>query len=75
MCSPDAIVFEVSFIACLLTQDTELQLLKEKVQEISRKLESGETQLQACSKRKVQLEGDFVEAQQNHEFAQKYTSM
>ena len=75
MCSPDAIVFEVSFISCLLTQDTELQLLKEKVQEISRKLESGEAQLQACSKRKVQLEGDFVEAQQNHEFAQKYTSM
>ena len=59
----------------MLTQDTELQLLKEKVQEISRKLESGEAQLQACSKRKVQLEGDFVEAQQNHEFAQKYTSM
>ena len=52
-----------------------MQLLKEKVQEISRKLESGEAQLQACSKRKVQLEGDFVEAQQNHEFAQKYTSM
>ena len=56
-------------------QDTELQLLKEKVQAISKKLESGETQVQACSKRNHQLEGDFAEAQQNHEFAQKYTSM
>jgi len=44
-------------------------------QTISKELESGEAQLQACSKKKLQLESDFVKAQQNHEFAQKYTSM
>ena len=56
-------------------QDTEFQLLKEKVQALSKKLETGETQLQACSKRKLQLEGDLAKVQQNHEFAQKYTNM
>ena len=52
-----------------------MQLLKEKVQAMSKKLESGETQFQACSKRRLLLESDFAEAQQNHEFTQKYTNM
>ena len=50
-------------------------VLKDKVQEISKKLETGEKQLQACSQRKHQLEGDFMEAQQSHEFVQKYTDL
>ena len=68
-------MFVASWIACFLTQNTELQLLKEKVQAISQMLETGETLFQACSKKKLQLEGDFTEAQQNHELAQKHINM
>jgi len=56
-------------------QDSELRVLKEKVQEISKKLETCEAQLQACSQRKHQLEGDCMEARQSHEFAQEYTDL
>jgi len=68
-------LFVASWIACFLTQNTELQLLKEKVQAISQMLETGETLFQACSKKKLRLEGDFTEAQQNHELAQKHINM
>jgi len=67
-------MFEVSLTSCFLTKDTELQLLK-KGKYPGNHLETGETQLQACSKRELQLESDLTEAQQNHEITQKYTDM
>jgi len=58
-------MFEVSLTSCFLTQDTELQLLK-KGKYPGNHLETGEIQLQACSKRELQLENVFAEAQPNH---------
>jgi len=56
-------MFEVSLTSCFLKQDTKLQLLK-KGKYPGNRLETDETQLQACSKRELQLESVFSEAQQ-----------